>query len=100
MSARKRRPSTAEVVVDTAKKVEKSIENALTVLWDDLPSWQQDNHYIHSGYRPASNSFKRSFASLGYLHNESVNIYSHLMGGFSFTITGAILYQVVKQRYA
>jgi adiponectin receptor len=99
MSARKRRASTSEVIVDAAKKVEKSVENALTVLWDELPSWQQDNHYIHSGYRPASNSFQKSFASLGYLHNESVNIYSHLLGGIAFTLAGAILYQTIKPRY-
>jgi len=99
MSARKRRPSTSEGLAETAKKVEKRIENALTVLWDDLPSWQQDNHYIHSGYRPASASFKKSFTSLGYLHNESVNIYSHLLGAIAFSMAGAILYAVTKPRY-
>jgi adiponectin receptor len=96
---RQRRPSTTEVLTETAKKFEKKVERALTVLWDDLPSWQQDNHYIKSGYRPASASFRRSFASLGYLHNESVNIYSHLLGALGFSITGLILYSVIKPRY-
>ncbi|KAF4634173.1 hypothetical protein G7Y89_g3937 [Cudoniella acicularis] len=99
MSVRQRRQSTSEVIVDVAKKVERRIENALTVLWDDLPSWQQDNHYIHSGYRPASGSFKKSFGSLGYLHNESVNIYSHLLGAFMFSATGLVLYTVLAPRY-
>jgi len=99
MSLRQRRPSTSEVITDAAKKVEKKIENALTVLWEDLPAWQRDNHYIHSGYRPASASFKRSFASLGYLHNESVNIYSHLAGAVVFSISGAVLYTAIKPRY-
>lgn len=99
MSARKRKPSISEVIWDEAKKFEKRVENALTVAWDDLPSWQQDNQYIRTGYRPASGSFKKSFASLGYLHNESVNIYSHLLPAIGFTLIGALLYRSVAQRY-
>lgn len=47
--------------------------------WDDLPHWQRDNHYIISGYVGETNSLSHSFHSLTYLHNESVNIYSHLV---------------------
>jgi adiponectin receptor len=100
MSARPRKPRASRTIVETAKSAEKRLESALTVLWDDLPAWQQDNHYIHSGYRPASGSFTKSFGSLSYLHNESVNIYSHLIGAIIFTISGAILYTVIKPRYA
>ena len=85
--------------METVKQAEKRIEEALLVLWDDLPSWQQDNHYIHSGYRPASGSFSKSFASLAYLHNESVNIYSHLIGAVIFSIAAGILYTQIKPRY-
>lgn len=102
MAARQRRAppvSTTDKVVDAAKSLEKRVEKALTVLWDDLPSWQQDNAYIHSGYRPASASFKKSFGSLGYLHNESVNIYSHLLGALFFSSCGVVLYTMIKPRY-
>lgn len=99
MSTRKRKQSASKTVVDSAKKVEVRIEDALTVLWDDLPSWQQDNQFIRSGYRPASGSFQKSFASLGYLHNESVNIYSHLLGAAIFILAGGIVYSAVKPRY-
>jgi len=85
--------------VETVKQAEKRVEKALLVLWDDLPSWQQDNHYIHTGYRPASGSFSKSFASLGYLHNESVNIYSHLLGAVIFSITAGVIYTQIKPRY-
>jgi adiponectin receptor len=88
-----------EVIADAAKTVESRVENALTVLWNDLPSWQQDNHYIHSGYRPASASFKKSWASLFYLHNESVNIYSHLIGAVVFSAAGAAIYAIIRPRY-
>lgn len=97
MSVRNRK--TTEVVGNAVEHVEKSLEHVLTVLWDDLPAWQQDNHFIHSGYRPASSSFKRSFASLGYLHNESVNIYSHLLGAVAFSVSGIVLYTTIKPRY-
>ncbi|RDW89032.1 HlyIII-domain-containing protein [Coleophoma cylindrospora] len=101
MSSRQRKPASAkEILEDTLGKVEDRIENALTVLWNDLPSWQQDNHYIHSGYRPASNSFKKSFASLGYLHNESVNIYSHLFGAIIFSAAGIFMFKEIRPRYS
>ena len=99
MALRQRQPATREALSGTAKKIEQKIEKALTVLWDDLPSWQQDNHFIRSGYRPASASFWLSFASLGYLHNESVNIYSHLLGALGFSLAGVVLYSVIKPRY-
>ena len=50
--------------------------------WNVLPEWQRDNAYILSYYRPASFSYYRSFQSLFYLHNESINIHSHLLGVF------------------
>jgi adiponectin receptor len=101
---RHRRPSTtaeslAKTAVDTAQKVESKVSQALLQAWDDLPSWRQDNHYIHTGYRSTSNSLTKSFASLGYLHNESVNIWSHLLGAISFTSGGLFLYTVVAPRY-
>ena len=99
MSVRQRKPPVTEVIAETARNAEKKLENVLTVLWDDLPSWQQDNHYIHSGYRPASASFQKSFASLAYLHNESVNIYSHLVGAVIFSLAGVVLYTAIKPRY-
>ncbi|KAG0649878.1 adipor receptor [Hyphodiscus hymeniophilus] len=99
MSGQKRKASTKEAVVDIAKNIEQKAEKAFTVLWSDLPHWQQDNHYIQSGYRPASYSFQKSFSSLGYLHNESVNIYSHLIGAVLFSISGTLLYALFKSRY-
>lgn len=81
------------------KKGEKEIEKKLTVLWNDLPAWQQDNHYIHSGYRPATNSYVKSAKSLGYLHNETVNIYTHLIGAIVALATGIGIYTELYPRY-
>ncbi len=89
-----------EQAEDAAKATQKEVKRLLTVLWDDAHPWQQDNHYIHGGYRPASNSYAKSFASLGYLHNESVNIYTHLLGAITFTLSGVVFHRVLASRYA
>lgn len=96
---RQRRKSVAEEVVDGLHNAEQKVKDALVVLWDDLPSWQQDNQYIISGYRPQSNSFKKSFGSLGYLHNETVNIFSHLIPAVGFMVLGMVLNWTVVPRY-
>jgi adiponectin receptor len=88
-----------EEVVETTKKVEKKIEKKLTYLWDEIDAWQQDNHYIISGYRPASNSYLASFKSIFHLHNETVNIYTHLLGSFLFLLLSLSLYNVLYTRY-
>lgn len=84
---------------DPLLRTKEAIEQPLTVLWDQIEAWQQDNHYIHSGYRPASNSYSKSAASLGYLHNESVNIWSHLLSAISFAIGSGVFYQILRPRY-
>ncbi|KAI9789464.1 MAG: hypothetical protein M1816_006006 [Peltula sp. TS41687] len=88
------------ILEEVAEVIEEKIEQALLVLWDDLPHWQRDNQYIRSGYRQASSSIKKSIHSLGYLHNESVNIYSHLVGALLFVVTAIVLYgELLKPRY-
>lgn len=72
----------------------------LTVLWNDIPTWMRDNHYITSGYRPQSNSYHRSLASLGHLHNETANIYSHLLGAVLAAVAAVTLYTTLRPRYA
>lgn len=67
--------------------------------WDEIPSWQQDNEYILSAYREATGSITRSFQSLAYVHNETVNIYSHLFGAAFFSLAPFYLYQVLHVHY-
>lgn len=81
------------------KELEHKIEEKLTVLWNELPAWQQDNHYIVSGYRPATNSYNKSFASVGYIHNETVNIWTHLIGALLALVGSAVAYQTLGPRY-
>ncbi|CDH57983.1 hemolysin-iii channel protein [Lichtheimia corymbifera JMRC:FSU:9682] len=60
--------------------------NSTTLTWSELPKWMQDNIFITSGYRSPNNSYRRCFQSLFYLHNESVNIWSHLLGLVLFIV--------------
>jgi adiponectin receptor len=52
--------------------------------WKDLARWRQDNEYIISGYRASSGSFWNCLESLKHIHNETINVYSHLAGGVLF----------------
>ncbi|KAM0343395.1 hypothetical protein ACHAPU_008575 [Fusarium lateritium] len=98
--ARNRRPSATESLINTAKNIESKVESSLLLLWDDLPAWRRDNSYILSGYRQSQNSYAHSFRSLFYLHNESVNIWSHLLGAIVFLASAAYVDRVVRPRYA
>eukprot|EP00826_Nyctotherus_ovalis_P056025 TRINITY_DN749_c0_g1_i3.p4 TRINITY_DN749_c0_g1~~TRINITY_DN749_c0_g1_i3.p4 ORF type:complete len:132 (+),score=40.69 TRINITY_DN749_c0_g1_i3:164-559(+) len=52
--------------------------------WDDAPEFLQDNEYIHTGYRVSFNTVRRVLRSLFMAHNESVNVWSHLVGAGIF----------------
>jgi adiponectin receptor len=80
-------------------KTEKKVEQALTVLWQDLPHWMQDNQFVHSGYRTQSNSYAKSAASIGYLHNESVNIWTHLIGAVMAAAAASTLFLAIRPRF-
>ena len=69
------------------------------VNWDDLPHWQQDNHYVLGNYRQVSNSYLKSFGSLTYWHNETVNIYSHLLPALLSLPLAMVLYKTIQPRY-
>ena len=68
--------------------------------WSELPAWRQDNHFIQAYYRETSHSFLISLQSLAYLHNETVNIYTHLVGSLAFTCISVPLYLALASRYS
>lgn len=53
--------------------------DSLLLDWDDLPAWAKDNEYIHTGFRPLTGSYLDCFMGCFYVHNETANIYSHLL---------------------
>jgi len=49
-----------------------------------LPSWLQDNEFLHTGHRPPMPSFGSCFKSIFSLHTETGNIFTHMYGCVSF----------------
>jgi adiponectin receptor len=72
------------------------------LLWFyELPEWFQlgNNEWVRYGYRPMSNSIRASFRSWWYLHNETVNIYSHLIPAVVFLLGEYHILQCLAGRY-
>ncbi|KAI6214349.1 hypothetical protein M3Y94_00257300 [Aphelenchoides besseyi] len=49
-----------------------------------LPSWLQDNEFLHTGHRPPLPSFTSCFQSIFQIHTETGNIWTHLYGCVAF----------------
>lgn len=58
----------------------------------DVPTWYAHNPYIRTGYRPVTPSARLCFESLAYLHNETVNVYSHLIPAVVALLSNGLLY--------
>lgn len=54
--------------------------------FEELPDWQRDNDKILAGYVRETNSMKKCFESLTYFHNETVNIYTHLIPSGTYLV--------------
>lgn len=54
--------------------------------YEEVPEWYRENEHIRHGYRPVSGSVKTSFLSWKYIHNETVNIYRHLIPAVAFVL--------------
>ena len=52
--------------------------------YNDLPDFYKDNEYIKRGYLLYCDSIFKAFKSLFCLHNESINVWSHLLGAIFF----------------
>lgn len=74
---RNRKPTATEAPSTVAAG--KTVSDSGLYFYDQLDDWQKDNHYILSGYVKETKSFADCIKSLTYLHNETVNIYSHLL---------------------
>jgi adiponectin receptor len=70
------------------------------ISFKELPKWHQDNKSIFHGYRPISGSAQISFRSWSYIHNESVNIYSHLIPAIVFLLGGWYVQEYLTSRYS
>ena len=61
-------------------KKEKKSRPITLVTYNEAPKHQQDNEYIRKGYLVNCDSMKKITKSLFMIHNETVNVWSHLLG--------------------
>lgn len=66
---------------------------------EEVPAWYDANEFILTGYRAASHSVIKSLTSWGYLHNESCNIYSHLIPAVSTILGKGFFYSYLRAQY-
>jgi hypothetical protein len=69
------------------------------IKWHDLEHWRQDNLWIQGSYRKTANSYFRSCASIFQIHNETVNIWSHMIPAVLSFPLAYTLHSVLKSRY-
>lgn len=67
----------AEIGQETITRSKKAIGHICN--HNELPDWMKGDPYITQGYRRPTNSFRDCCRSLGYMHNESFNVWSHLL---------------------
>ncbi|KAL1796792.1 hypothetical protein ACET3X_005332 [Alternaria dauci] len=84
--------TTSQHARSDAKKKEAYEEYKTLIGWDDLLPWQQDNEFILTSHRRATFSYLRSLKSVLEVHNETVNIWSHILGTAVFFCIAAVLY--------
>ncbi|KAJ7204646.1 hemolysin-III related-domain-containing protein [Mycena pura] len=72
-----------------------------TITYAELLEWQKDNEYIVTGYRRVQKHWVSCIASIfAYLHNETINIHSHLWGAVLFVYFLATFRETHLAQYA
>ena len=89
-------PENGDRIVENSNETQKIIPNDEEELENDLnldvgtfeeaPKFMQDNEYIKTGYLLNCTNLKKTFKSLIMWHNETINIWSHLLGALFFFI--------------
>ncbi|KAI1821704.1 hemolysin-III protein [Xylaria intraflava] len=67
-----------------------------TVTWGEISEWQRDNKYILSGYRPEKADYLEILASLTFLHNETCNVYTHLVGALLLPLIATVFMRALS----
>ena len=69
------------------------------ISWDKLPDWAKDNEFIDTGYRRMSFSYLESLRSCFSVHNETGNIYSHLLATLWMVFLPVVFLPHAKEHY-
>jgi adiponectin receptor len=87
-------------IEDTASKAD-GVKLPVLLSLNEMPKWfqLQSNRYILHGYRTTSGSAYDSYSSWSYIHNESLNIYSHLIPAILFLSGAFYIQRYLVDRY-
>ena len=77
-------PTETPIRPTLAHDPEDPLQKQLRLSNPELPQWMKQGQLVRSGYRPQLNSFYACVRSLFWLHNESVNTWSHLLPAFLY----------------
>ncbi|KAI8591266.1 hemolysin-III related-domain-containing protein [Geranomyces variabilis] len=80
---------TTEIVEDP-RTGEKHLRT--TIHYRELEPWQMDNIYILRGYRRLQHTYAGCMRTLLFLHNETGNIFTHLIGSLAFLALFRVAY--------
>lgn len=94
-SVREQSPSDTPITPDAKENPSEDATRPKLITYDQLPEWCEGNAFIPTGYRAApADSTAACLHSLMYLHNETCNIYSHLIPAiFAASFAGLIAYR-------
>ncbi|KAJ5692824.1 hypothetical protein N7462_002247 [Penicillium macrosclerotiorum] len=68
-----------------------------TVTWHEISERQRDNKYILTGYRPDKADYLEIVTSLTFLHNETCNVYTHLIGALLLPFIATVFMRAVGE---
>jgi adiponectin receptor len=69
------------------------------LLASEVPAWLATNPFLLTGYRPVYGSVALCLDSLTFVHNETVNIYSHLIPAIIALVSNYFLNVYWRDRY-
>ena len=69
-------------------------EDVVTVGYKESPLWVRVNPFIVTGYRVSCSTARKCFRSVWYLHNQTMNVWTHFGGTF---VILALLAQALKR---
>ena len=67
--------------------------------FQEIPDWHKDNEFVLHGYRPEFKAARACLNSLYYLHNETVNIYTHLIPATLTILAEGLFFQYLDRHY-
>ncbi|EXM14072.1 AdipoR/hemolysin-III-related [Fusarium oxysporum f. sp. vasinfectum] len=91
----KQRRAQPENLNDEKQSMANPSPTTQTVTWHDIPDWRRDNKYIIAGYRPLEEDYFQVLKSLTFLHNETCNVYTHLIGAVLLPLFATAILQTI-----